>query len=77
MTSFSDFRIRAGLTVSETESLLKLSVETIAEYENGARIPTPREIQILKGLALGQAPNHLKSVQSKSATVRSRAFAIL
>jgi len=71
MTSFSNFRIRAGLTMAEAESLLKLSVETIVEYENGARIPTPREIQILKGLALGQASNNFESAQSKSATVRS------
>jgi DNA (cytosine-5)-methyltransferase 1 len=57
MKSFSYYRRRAGLSVKEVGELLKVSVETAAEYERGARFPTAREIQILKGMALSQPIN--------------------
>jgi transcriptional regulator with XRE-family HTH domain len=53
MPLFAKLREQAGLSLSETEKLLKLSVETVTDYESGARVPSPREIQILKGFALG------------------------
>lgn len=54
MTSFTEYRQQANLSLSEIETLLKLSGEIARDYERGARVPTSREIQILKGLALGQ-----------------------
>lgn len=54
MISFAEYRQQANLSLSEAETLLKLSGEIVRDYERGARVPTPREIQILKGLALGQ-----------------------
>jgi DNA (cytosine-5)-methyltransferase 1 len=54
MSTFAEYREHAGLTLAEVEKLLKLSGEIAAEDERGARLPTSREIQILKGLALGQ-----------------------
>jgi DNA (cytosine-5)-methyltransferase 1 len=54
MTSFGEYRQRANLSRDETAILLKLSGEIVRDYERGTRVPTSREIQILKGLALGQ-----------------------
>ena len=61
MISFSQLRQQAGLSTEEARELLKLSVETAAEYECGARLPIPREIQVLKGLALGHSAKDAKS----------------
>ena len=72
MSSFAEHRRKAGLSLNEAERLLKLSVETVAEYESGARLPAPREIQILRGLALGRAPKLFEEVSSDSCTTRPR-----
>jgi DNA modification methylase len=71
MGSFSDYRQQAGLSLGDVEELLKLSVDTVAEYEGGARIPTPREIQTLKGLALGQTPRSVKSASNELSPIHS------
>lgn len=70
MSPFSEYRQQAKLSVGGVEALLKLSVETIAEYESGARLPAPREIQILRGLALGQTSKVFKKTSSESCMIR-------
>jgi DNA (cytosine-5)-methyltransferase 1 len=70
MSSFAEHRRNAGLSLSEAERLLKLSVETVAEYESGARLPAPREIHVLRGLALGQTPKVFEEVSTDSCANR-------
>ena len=66
MSRFIELCEQAGLSFQEAASALNLSVETAVEYTSGARVPSPREIHILKGLALGRGPDISKTV-SKSA----------
>jgi DNA adenine methylase len=54
MSSFAKYRDDAHLSLNEVEQLLKLSGEIVAEYERGTRVPSAREIQILKSLSLRQ-----------------------
>ena len=70
MSSFAEHRRKAGLSLSEAEKLLKLSGDIATEYEQGTRVPSSREIQILKGLALSQAPEMLKNASSESSAAR-------
>lgn len=69
MNIFLDLLEKAGLSLLEARALLKLSVDTAAEYENGARFPSAREIQILKGLALGRNPKRIQMADSESLSV--------
>jgi len=66
MTIFPDLREKAGLSLAQAQALLQLSVDTAAEYENGARLPSAREIQILKGLALGQSAKSIHNLSNES-----------
>lgn len=70
MSVFSKLRQAAGLHFDEAVRLLNVSVETIAEYESGARHPEPRQLQILKGLVLGRSPEISKRAASESALIR-------
>jgi DNA adenine methylase len=54
MGVFSDLRREAGFSLQEAAENLNLSVERVLEYENGARFPRGKEIQILKGFVLGR-----------------------
>lgn len=71
MNSFSQTRHQAGLSLEEVGELLNLSVETIAEYESGARNPRPRDIQTLKGLAIGHSVKRAKSDPNESNLIRN------
>jgi DNA (cytosine-5)-methyltransferase 1 len=64
MSNFSALRQEASLTLEDAGKLLKLSVETVAEYERGTRVPASREIQILKGLSLGHVTRLAKQASS-------------
>jgi hypothetical protein len=66
MTIFPDLREKADLRLAQAQARLQLSVDTAAEYENGARLPSAREIQILKGLALGRYAKSIHNVNSES-----------
>jgi transcriptional regulator with XRE-family HTH domain len=72
MSLFAKLREQAGLSLSDIERSLKLSVETLTDYESGARVPSPREIQILKGFALGQKSNVDEKVGVESRVIRQQ-----
>jgi len=71
MGVFSTLRQCARLTIAEAQNLLKLSVETVTEYESGARLCGPRELQILKGMALGQTPKITTTAATESKPIRT------
>ena len=71
MSPFSKLCQRAGVEPAEALSLLQLSVDSAADYERGARLLTPRQIQILKGLAVGQIQKATTSVATESLPIRS------
>ncbi|MEW6767449.1 MAG: DNA (cytosine-5-)-methyltransferase [Pseudomonadota bacterium] len=60
----------AAISTANASSTLKLSVDIAAEYESGARVPSPREIQILKGLALGRIPNEVRTATDGTPLIR-------
>lgn len=74
MTSFAEYRQQANLSLDEVETLLKLSGEIVREYERGTRLPSSRDIQVLKGLALGQTPKVSKTADSETIVIRSPAI---
>ncbi len=74
MISFLQCRRRAGLSVDAVRELLKLSVETIRDYESGARLPTAREIQILRGLALSRLSNGANDSDPNVSVMESATF---
>jgi DNA (cytosine-5)-methyltransferase 1 len=71
MNRFAQMRQWAGLSIEEVGELLNLSVETIADYEHGARLAPPREIQVLRGLALGQPLKNTQSQITESKPIRT------
>jgi len=70
MSIFSQLRQSARLSVSDVEELFELSVDIVAKYESGARHPSPRELQILKGLVVGRSPRIGKRTVSESVVIR-------
>jgi hypothetical protein len=72
MPLFIELCKSAGISEQEAAAMLKLSVETTTEYTIGARVPSSREIQILKGLALGRSRKKSGTVASQLVTIRSR-----
>jgi DNA (cytosine-5)-methyltransferase 1 len=70
MRAFSELCEEASLTTEQARELLHLSVEIIAEYEVGTRVPSSREIQILKGLALGQSAKRLNKTSDEQDVIR-------
>lgn len=71
MISFSQVRQAAGLSLEEVGELLNLSVEIVSDYESGSRNALPREIQTLKGIALGHKRNCVRTEGAESALIRA------
>jgi DNA (cytosine-5)-methyltransferase 1 len=77
MPRFSELCEQAGLTVQDAGQTLKLSAKTVDEYVSGARLLTPRHIQILKGLALGRSRKDSRTAESELSPIRSTAPGIM
>jgi DNA (cytosine-5)-methyltransferase 1 len=73
MPLFSELCEQAGLSIQEAGQWLKLSAKAVDEYVTGARLPEPRHIQILKGLALGQSQKDSRTAASEPNLNRSPA----
>jgi DNA (cytosine-5)-methyltransferase 1 len=72
MTPFANLCEKFGISVQEAANSLQLSVDIVADYVSGARVPPPRELQILRGLAFGQVPEAIRTTHNEPRLIRSQ-----
>lgn len=73
MENFSFLRKEAGLTIEEASALLEISSDKARLYELGEQCPSPREILVLRGIALCQPGKHAnKTVEDSSSCISEK-----
>lgn len=76
MNRFSDLRSKAGLSLREASNLLGIEPTQILAYERDVLRPSPREVQILRGLALASSNNYApRARESETLSVEVRSAA--